>query len=268
MLDDLRPNSWLAATPATRDAVARNIIARLPEGWRLGASPAPGVPGFVWRDDATFALVPGATRLGFDVAGWRATPAEIESFAETVDDYFAEPMTIEAYVASVTGRPRTVAQGPFLCEVTTRAADAVVTDGVADGGLCHADLAARVASDGFALPSAGEWEAACAGGAATLFHWGDHAPMEGYPLASEGWEREPNAYGLDIACDTYRPDILDVPGIARGGDGGGMVCGAAGHFVAWLTLACAWCDPDLSAYAQIFGEHHCVRRILRLGEYR
>ena len=212
VLDDLRPESWRAAAPAALHEAARKILAGLPGGWRLDASPAPGVPGFVWRDGATFVLVPGVTRLGFDVAGWRPTPAEIASFKETGDEYFAEPVTIEAYVASVTGRPRPVTQGPFLCEVTARPADAVVADEFAEAGLSHADLAARVASEGFALPSADEWEAACAGGASTLFHWGDQAPAARYPLASEGWERGPNAYGLDIAWDTYRPDILGRAG--------------------------------------------------------
>ena len=262
MIDELETDRWLAASPSARDDIARRLLRHLPDGWRVGA-PLPAahgtVPSFIWENVA-FALVPGARRLGFDAAMWQATPEEAASFAETVEEYFAEPVAIQAFVAASTGRPRAVALDPFLCEVTARPSGTIVG---ADP-IVHADLVARVAPDGFALPAADAWEAACAGGRATLFHWGDHAPMDRYPLASEGWHPSPNSFGLRIAQDTYRPDLLGVPGLARGGDGGCMICGGTGYFVAWLTLASAWHDADLSACTEIFGDNHRVRRIFRL----
>ncbi|MBX3170467.1 MAG: hypothetical protein KF760_23880 [Candidatus Eremiobacteraeota bacterium] len=43
-------------------------------------------------------------------------------------------------------------------------------------------MVADLASQGFRLPSADEWEYACAAGSRTLFHWGDHVPCDWYPV--------------------------------------------------------------------------------------
>ena len=138
----------------------------------------------------------------------------------------------------------------------------------------HADLADRLRAKGFRFPTSDEWEYACGCGADTLFRWGDHVPCDRYPtdvspekatrrrrVLSAGkrdypegrfasdWEhhRRPNAFGLFIASDPYKSELVFEPGLSRGGDGGCTICGGAGFFIGWLTLATAY-----------FEEHSCT----------
>lgn len=110
----------------------------------------------------------------------------------------------------------------------------------------YSQLVSDLADQGFRLPSADEWEYACAGGTRTLFHWGDHVPCDWYPVdpPQRGWNkhREPNGFGLSIARNPYELELLSQPGISRGGDGGCNVCGAVGFFMGWLPLASSWKD--------------------------
>jgi hypothetical protein len=64
--------------------------------------------------------------------------------------------------------------------------------------VTHREAARRVASDGFRLCSADEWEYACSGGARTLFRWGDRFPPIAFELDPgppmpplNPWERDP-----------------------------------------------------------------------------
>jgi hypothetical protein len=116
-----------------------------------------------------------------------------------------------------------------------------------------ADLQVRLAKHGFRFPTSDEWEYFCGAGAETLFRWGDHAPCDRYlvdkwPPTQPSWEkhRQPNAFGLYIAFDPYKCELVAEPGVSRGGDGGSMICGGAGFFVGWLTLATSY-----------FEEHSC-----------
>lgn len=58
-------------------------------------------------------------------------------------------------------------------------------------GPSHSQIVADLASQGFRLPSAEEWEYACAAGSRTLFHWGDHVPCDRYPVDPPrgGWNQ-------------------------------------------------------------------------------
>lgn len=110
--------------------------------------------------------------------------------------------------------------------------------------------------------------------APTLFRWGDHVPCDRYPTdvcpAEAAWRRrwvlsagklerppegfasdwdyhrQPNGFGLLIASDPYKNELVAEFGITRGGDGGCTICGGAGFFIGWLTLATAY-----------FEEHSC-----------
>jgi hypothetical protein len=119
--------------------------------------------------------------------------------------------------------------------------------------LTHGDLAARISESGFRLPSSDEWEYACGCGSPTLFRWGDHVHCGRYPTdpGGSGDHRRPNAFGLLIASDPYKSELVTEAGVTRGGDGGGMICGGVGFFVGWLTLATAYfedhtCRHDLA----------------------
>jgi hypothetical protein len=138
----------------------------------------------------------------------------------------------------------------------------------------HADLAEQLAATGFRFPTSDEWEYACGGATPTLFRWGDHVPCDRYPTdvspAEAAWRRQwalsagkleypaesftpdwdhhrrPNGFGLFIASDPYKYELVAEIGVTRGGDGGSAICGGAGFFVGWLTLATAY-----------FEEHSC-----------
>ncbi len=136
----------------------------------------------------------------------------------------------------------------------------------------HAELAAQLRASGFRFPTSDEWEYLCGGGAPTLFRWGDHAPRDRYPtdispeeadwrrqwalsagklerppggFASDwDYHRQPNAFGLSIASDPYKSELVAEAGTTRGGDGGCAICGGAGFFVAWLILATSYFEES------------------------
>jgi uncharacterized protein (DUF1697 family) len=54
------------------------------------------------------------------------------------------------------------------------------------------------------------------------------------------------AFGLLIASNPYNCELVAEIGVTRGGDGGCTICGGAGFFIGWLTLATAY-----------FEEHSC-----------
>ncbi len=63
------------------------------------------------------------------------------------------------------------------------------------------------------------------------------------PPAKWTWHARPNLFGLTIANDPYRSDLVSDGPLALGGDGGCNICGGAGFFLGWLPLATAFRNP-------------------------
>ena len=148
----------------------------------------------------------------------------------------------------------------------------------------------RLAEIGMRLPTCDEWEHACGGGAATLFRWGDDSPTDFYPTdtcaedrvlkkiwalslgklaykppaAKWSLHQRPNLFGLRIANDPYRLDLVSDGPLALGGDGGCNICGGAGFFLGWLPLATAFRNPygPVSPHQNVADPHHRVRRVI------
>lgn len=61
-----------------------------------------------------------------------------------------------------------------------------------------------------------------------------------------GWDlhRRPNAFGLSIASDPYKFELVAEVGTTRGGDGGCTICGGSGFFMGWLTLATSYFEEQ------------------------
>ncbi|QEH36368.1 hypothetical protein OJF2_49300 [Aquisphaera giovannonii] len=160
----------------------------------------------------------------------------------------------------------------------------------------HAELSARLAAGGYRFPTSDEWEYACGAGTSTLFRWGDHAPCDRYPTdvspAEAAWRRRwalsggkleppaegfrsdwdahgrPNAFGLSIAADPYKWELVAEAGTTRGGDGGCTICGGVGFFLGWLTLATAYFEEHSCRHdpAEPISQGYTVgRRVLDLG---
>lgn len=157
---------------------------------------------------------------------------------------------------------------------------------------------AGIRAEGFSLPSEDEWEYLHGGGSRTLFPWGDsfdydmklrhfeefQADYEKFCRAMEKADgaikkvcvgapyslQEPNAFGLCIAHDPYRYEVMeDSEFFLKGGDGGCNICGGMGVMLGYLPLATYYRDPNifddnLDYLNDIGGDYSFYRRILRL----
>ncbi len=61
----------------------------------------------------------------------------------------------------------------------------------------------------------------------------------GFPYGWDLYER-PNAFGLLIASNSYKNELVAEIGMTRGGDGGDAACGGASQFINWLRFATAY----------------------------
>jgi hypothetical protein len=270
---DLTLEQWDGMKPAERKRFARALALQLPTGfsfrsvkrYRLGKQ-AHSVAEFEFGGE-TFVLIPGgAATLGYNPnRHWTPTREEFKSWSRTAAEY-GLPRMPRQYLRTITLRRRKRAFRPLLMEATAKEvgwetveltqAEArkllgrhvkgpqIIRRGV---HLRHADVAADLAKQGFRFPTSDEWEYACGAGADSLFRWGDHVPCDRYPISSSGgWDlhRRPNAFGVTIAFDPYKCELVAEPDVARGGDSGCTICGGTGFFIGWLTLATAYFQDE------------------------
>lgn len=308
-MPDLTLERWSQLTAAEQTALAQRLLRRLPPDFQWvglrthtqGAAQHTAAV-FSWRR-AEFVLIPEVhASVGLDPHHWQPSPAELESFAFSAEEYELDG-TLQEYVAQATLRPRDVHCGPMLVEIaaqppgwrpldpddaTLHAKAALYALGLdpgrsitlfedpllrvrklADGQhqaerapahLTHQMVTAALATEGFRLPTSDEWSLLCGAGAPTLFRWGDHAPCDRYPTDDQPTERayqhqkeraatwpegawphfardwrphqQPNLFGLQIAQNPYKQELVDEPDQLRGGDGGVATCGGAGFFLA------------------------------------
>ena len=240
----------------------------------------------VTRRPRTVHLKPFLMETTADEIGWEPMPADDPQVKKIVREHLRGK--------SSSGRSVTVFSGEAGVRVQR----------LEDGGVraeraeerTHAELADWLAKSGFRFPTSDEWEYTCGAGATTLFRWGDHAPCDRYPIdispAEADWRRRwalsggklkypregfasdwdlhrrPNAFGLFIASDPYKCELVAELGTTRGGDGGSMICGGAGFFVGWLTLATAYFEKDACRHdpeEPIETDYTIGRRVLPLG---
>lgn len=143
--------------------------------------------------------------------------------------------------------------------------------------VTHKQVVEEFAAQGFRLPTSDEWEYLCGGGATTLYRWGNDNPSDKYPtdsyesMARRGIKRdltdsefflheEPNCFLLEIAQNPYDSEVVLEPGIVRGGDGGGAICGGFGYFVGWFPLATSYLDVIDGAHYAEGPLHDCMAR--------
>jgi hypothetical protein len=61
-----------------------------------------------------------------------------------------------------------------------------------------------------------------------------------------GWDLpgQPNAFGILIAFNAYKYELVAEIGTTRGGDGGNSCCGGAEAFITWLRYATAYFEES------------------------
>ncbi|RKN86307.1 SUMF1/EgtB/PvdO family nonheme iron enzyme [Paenibacillus ginsengarvi] len=141
--------------------------------------------------------------------------------------------------------------------------------------IAYADLIVTLQEQGCSLPTEDEWEYLCGGGARTLWRWGDSFPydthiryfedpaLKGTPYDME----QPNQFGLHIAYDPYKYEVVDAPCLLKGADGGSFICGGTGIAMGYMPVATYFRSPNdmMDNYkADIGGDYTCYRKVIRL----
>jgi hypothetical protein len=226
---------WDQFTAAEAETVARALERCLSGRWSFDAVEEHACGdqrrhvAFFRRDGGRFALIPGGDiLLGYDPDRRWTPPADLPGGWEGEFGF-----DVEAYLKGLTPL-RTVTPEPFLIETIAQKVPP---------GATYRRLTALAASEGLRLPTADEWEHACAAGSRTLWRWGDACPNDYMPYFDREPHRvhmRPNAFGLTIAYDPYRWEPVAEAGEARGGDGGSVICGGAGFMAAWEVLASSY----------------------------
>lgn len=160
---------------------------------------------------------------------------------------------------------RTVDIGDMIVEVDNRY--------IEEDAPSLAEAVRSLKGGAFTLPTEDEWEYLCNGGARTLFRWGDTLEdvMEeifNVGCVSNAEEKplleQPNMFGLFIAYNSYKCEIIDDTTYVKGGDGGCSLCGGDGGiqilpcYTAFYREAVEESDYGLSK------NYYCYRRIVRL----
>lgn len=122
------------------------------------------------------------------------------------------------------------------------------------------------------LPTPDEWAYLCGGGCRTLFPWGDgldhkmklhHFESEedqGKPYDME----QPNFFGLSIAYDPYKRELVEGKTLTTcGGDGGCNICGGMGPLLGYLPCS-PHCKPEVREDNEIHNDYDFFRPVIRV----
>lgn len=152
-------------------------------------------------------------------------------------------------------------------------------DGVWQAALYHEmdypQLKEMLKVQGYSLPTTDEWAYLCGGGCRTLFPWGDgidYAMHLRYFEEREVDDRpydmeEPNFFGLSIAYDPYKWEVVEADRFTVcGGDGGCNTCGGMGPLMSYLPCS-PHCRPEVrdgGDLSDMDGNYDFFRCIIRL----
>ena len=137
----------------------------------------------------------------------------------------------------------------------------------------YKELRARLVKQGLSLPTADEWAYLCGGGGRTLFPWGDGMDYSLHLHHFESLEdedkpfdlEEPNFFGLSIAYDPYKREVVEAETLTTcGGDGGRNICGGLGPLLAYLPCS-PHAKPNKHVSDELNGDFDFYRPIIRLN---
>lgn len=144
--------------------------------------------------------------------------------------------------------------------------------------VSYSEFIATLETSGFRLPTEDEWEYLCGGGSRGLFRWGDCISPEIHLYYRENTITEktkyylqlPNQFGIRIAYDPYKYEVLMDNQFLKGGDGGCYLCGGSGLALGYLPVSTYFRDTSISNNEHldhkedIGGDCYFYRRIIRL----
>ena len=151
--------------------------------------------------------------------------------------------------------------------------------------ISYEELCKNLKEEGFSLANLDEWEYLCGGGCRTLFPWGDDIDynMNLLYFSKKGNDKydleEPNFFGLSIAYDPYKMEIIEAHELTfKGGDGGCNICGGFGEFLGYLPCSPYYTQKPVGAINivddsivneyddELDGDFNFYRRIIRIEE--
>ncbi|MDR1129693.1 MAG: SUMF1/EgtB/PvdO family nonheme iron enzyme [Prevotellaceae bacterium] len=145
--------------------------------------------------------------------------------------------------------------------------------------VSYSDFIAGIHKNGFSLPTEDEWEYLCGGGSRTLFRWGDSFDyeMKLHHFSGDSEQADtpytlqlPNQFGLSIAYDPYKQEVVEKSEyFLKGGDGGCNICGGMGIALGYLPAATYFrsdclSNDELDYKSDIGGDYTFCRRISEL----
>ena len=151
--------------------------------------------------------------------------------------------------------------------------------------ISYEELCENLKDEGFSLANLDEWEYLCGGGCRTLFPWGDDLDynMNLLYFSKEDNDKydleEPNFFGLSIAYDPYKMEIIEADELTfKGGDGGCNICGGFGEFLGYLSCSPYYTQKPVGAINivddsivneyddELDGDFNFYRRIIRIED--
>lgn len=266
--------AWDALSPDAVQTIARELVPHLPAGVAFdGIQPFQAGENtrhvaFFNFEDERFALIPGGTiELGYDRAKpYEFSPAMLENWETETREEYGLPYALAEFLDIVLTPGRTVVLKPFLISVAPKEYDFKVHNGTISAETTAKFREANRLDGVWRIPTADEWEHACAAGTRTLFRWGNDCPTDEISYGANNFtaHKSPNGFGLTFNASTYEVELCDG-GITRGGDGGGTVCGGLGTVATWLPFASAYQDhPEVVAEGYYDTVH--VRRVFEIPD--
>mgnify|MGYP000895849322 CR=1 FL=1 len=151
--------------------------------------------------------------------------------------------------------------------------------------ISYEELCENLKDEGFSLANLDEWEYLCGRGCRTLFPWGDDIDynMNLLYFSKKGNDKydleEPNFFGLSIAYDPYKMEIIEAHELTfKGGDGGCNICGGFGEFLGYLSCSPYYTQKPVGAINivddsivneyddELDGDFNFYRRIIRIED--
>ncbi len=137
--------------------------------------------------------------------------------------------------------------------------------------ITYPQLKEILEKEGYSMPTADEWAYLSGGGCRTLFPWGEgiQEDMHLYYFEEEGDTRpydmeEPNFFGLSIAFDPYKQEVVKAETLTTcGGDGGCALCGGNDAFLGFLSCS-PHCKPEEDDDDVLDNDFHFYRPVIRV----